>query len=202
MSSTIRIVVVLPAPFAPRNPKTWPGWTPNVIPSRAWVSPKRLLRSVIWRLMDGVVLRAAPQRSVPQGRDGPVPIVAPAMGRIAGRSGLSRSPSGPIRGPIGPPERAVAGAGRPRRRGGAREPAGVPARPPSAYDRRDGLRGDTDPDDSALGHRRRRGRGRAVRDPAGHLRRLHGVRPLAHVHRGLPPRRGPAALCEHAHGVQ
>src|SRR5664280_3695869 len=51
MSRTIRIVVVLPAPFAPRNPKTWPGSTAKLIPSRAWVSPKRFRRSVIWRLM-------------------------------------------------------------------------------------------------------------------------------------------------------
>src|SRR4029077_21202283 len=37
-----RIVVDFPAPFGPTKPVTWPGWTVNVIPSRASVGPKRL----------------------------------------------------------------------------------------------------------------------------------------------------------------
>ena len=40
-----------------------------------------------------------------------------------------------------------------------------------------------------------------VRRPAGDLRRLHGVGPEPLVHRGLHPRRGAAAVREHAHGV-
>ena len=39
----IRIVVVLPAPFAPRKPKTSPGRTSNVSPSRAVVAPNRFV---------------------------------------------------------------------------------------------------------------------------------------------------------------
>ena len=38
----IRIVVVFPAPFEPRNPKIWPGWTTNPTPSSAWTCPNRL----------------------------------------------------------------------------------------------------------------------------------------------------------------
>ena len=38
----IRIVVVLPAPFAPRKPKTSPGPTLKLTPSRAAIAPKRL----------------------------------------------------------------------------------------------------------------------------------------------------------------
>src|SRR5579875_2455891 len=40
----IRIVVVLPAPFGPRNPVTFPGSTRNDRLSTASVSPKRLVR--------------------------------------------------------------------------------------------------------------------------------------------------------------
>jgi len=46
MSRTIRIVVVLPAPLAPRNPKTSPGWTVKLSSSSAVTAlgpePKRL----------------------------------------------------------------------------------------------------------------------------------------------------------------
>ncbi len=38
------MVVDLPAPFGPTNPVTWPGWTVNVIPSRAMTGPNRLRR--------------------------------------------------------------------------------------------------------------------------------------------------------------
>ena len=41
----------------------------------------------------------------------------------------------------------------------------------------------------------------AVRRPPGHLRRLHGERARPRVHRGPDPRRGAAALREHAHRV-
>jgi hypothetical protein len=34
-----RIVVVLPAPFGPRNPKTWPEGTSNDSPSSAMTDP-------------------------------------------------------------------------------------------------------------------------------------------------------------------
>ena len=50
-------------------------------------------------------------------------------------------------------------------------------------------------------HRRRRGGRRAVRAAPGDVRRLHRVGPLADVHRGLHPRRGPAALRQHPHRV-
>jgi hypothetical protein len=43
MPRQIRIVVVLPAPFAPRKPKTWPRATSNASPSRAVVAPKRFV---------------------------------------------------------------------------------------------------------------------------------------------------------------
>src|SRR5512146_1741529 len=38
-----RIVVVLPAPFGPRKPVTFPGWTAKLSPSTAVTSPKRLV---------------------------------------------------------------------------------------------------------------------------------------------------------------
>ena len=38
------MVVDCPAPFGPTKPVTWPGWTVNVIPSRATVGPNRLRR--------------------------------------------------------------------------------------------------------------------------------------------------------------
>ena len=60
---------------------------------------------------------------------------------------------------------------------------------------------DPDRDDPRRRHRRRRGRRRAVRPAPGDVRRLHGVGPVARVHRGLHPRRGPAALREHPHRV-
>src|ERR1700730_3387288 len=37
-----RIVVVLPAPFGPRKPVTWPGRTLKVSPSTAVTAPNRL----------------------------------------------------------------------------------------------------------------------------------------------------------------
>ena len=43
----IRIVVVLPAPFEPRKPKTSPGLTVKLTPSSAWTGPKRLRRPLI-----------------------------------------------------------------------------------------------------------------------------------------------------------
>ena len=39
----IRIVVVLPAPFAPRKPRIPPGCTVKLTPSSAWTSPKRFV---------------------------------------------------------------------------------------------------------------------------------------------------------------
>jgi hypothetical protein len=39
-----RIVVDLPAPFGPRKPVTFPGWTEKVRPSTASVEPNFLLR--------------------------------------------------------------------------------------------------------------------------------------------------------------
>jgi hypothetical protein len=38
------MVVDWPAPLGPTKPVTWPGWTVNVIPSRATVGPNRLRR--------------------------------------------------------------------------------------------------------------------------------------------------------------
>ena len=49
------------------------------------------------------------------------------------------------------------------------------------------------------GDRRRPADARPVRAAAGHLRRLHRERPGARLHRGLRPRRGAAALRQHAH---
>ena len=56
---------------------------------------------------------------------------------------------------------------------------------------------------SAIRTSRRRRRHRArrpVRPPPARLRGLHGLRPLTRVHRGRHPRRGAAALRQHAHG--
>ncbi len=50
-----------------------------------------------------------------------------------------------------------------------------------------------------VGDRRRRGRRRHRTAPAGHLRRLHRVRPEPDVHRGLHARRGAAALYANTH---
>src|SRR5882724_11199510 len=41
--SITRIVVVLPAPFGPRKPVTFPGWTAKLSPSTAVTGPKRLV---------------------------------------------------------------------------------------------------------------------------------------------------------------
>ena len=53
----------------------------------------------------------------------------------------------------------------------------------------------------ALGDRRRPRAGRAVRPQADRLRRLHRVRAVAELHRGLHPARGAAAVRQHAHRV-
>src|SRR2546423_8415330 len=81
----MRIVVVLPAPFAPRKPKTWPRGTSNDRPSRAWTAPNRLARRSTTRDM---------------------------RPRIVGGSGPAPDPK--VR-PGGPPDRRhVSQAGRPR----------------------------------------------------------------------------------------
>src|SRR5439155_26798266 len=43
-----RMVVVLPAPFGPRNPRISPLFTSKETPSTAFVSPKRFTRSRTW----------------------------------------------------------------------------------------------------------------------------------------------------------
>ena len=43
----MRMVVVLPAPFAPRKPNTSPDGMDRETPSRAWISPNRLRRPSI-----------------------------------------------------------------------------------------------------------------------------------------------------------
>src|SRR5215210_8060047 len=63
MSSTIRIVVVLPAPFAPRNPNTCPFGTSNEIPSSATTLPNRFTRPSRTRLI------AANGRALPHARE-------------------------------------------------------------------------------------------------------------------------------------
>ena len=45
---TIRIAVVLPAPFGPRNPNASPGATSKSMPSTAVNVPKRLVRPRAW----------------------------------------------------------------------------------------------------------------------------------------------------------
>jgi hypothetical protein len=42
--NTIRMAVVLPEPFGPSSPTTWPGGTEKVRPSSATRSPYRLVR--------------------------------------------------------------------------------------------------------------------------------------------------------------
>ena len=44
--SNMRMVVVLPAPFGPRKPYTWPAATSRSSSLTAIVSPKRLVRLV------------------------------------------------------------------------------------------------------------------------------------------------------------
>src|SRR5574340_1268027 len=55
MSRAMRMAVVLPAPLAPRKPKTWPGPTSKLMPSRAWTAPKRLRTSSKVRLIGGIL---------------------------------------------------------------------------------------------------------------------------------------------------
>ena len=62
MSRAMRMAVVLPAPLGPRKPKTWPGPTLKLIPSRAWTVPKRLRTSSKLRVMGGILPEAAPVR--------------------------------------------------------------------------------------------------------------------------------------------
>jgi hypothetical protein len=52
---SMRIAVVFPAPFAPRNPNTSPGSTWKVIASTAVKLPKRRVRP--WAWMAGPVIR-------------------------------------------------------------------------------------------------------------------------------------------------
>src|SRR5215218_4360166 len=64
MSSTIRIVVVLPAPFAPRKPNTDPFGTSNEIPSSAVIGPNRLTNPSRTRLtVDTVPARRSTRSS-------------------------------------------------------------------------------------------------------------------------------------------
>src|SRR5512134_417109 len=109
---TIRIVVVFPAPFAPRNPNTSPGRTAKVRPSSAWTSPKRLrspsILSIARSLLRHEVDRREPAcplsakgrpatkvryartggRSGPKGLARPAAVVAPAAreDRLGGSS--------------------------------------------------------------------------------------------------------------------
>ena len=74
----IRIVVVLPAPFAPRKPKTSPLGTSKVSPSSATTLPKRLWRSSICRLIARGRWAGSPAEDSPGPRpsspdDGPGP---------------------------------------------------------------------------------------------------------------------------------
>ena len=56
--------------------------------------------------------------------------------------------------------------------------------------------------DPTVGDRGGPGDAGPVRTPSGHLRRLHGVGAGTDVHRGLHPRRGPPAICQHPHRIQ
>ncbi len=66
-STSMRIVVVLPAPFGPRKPTTSPGSTLNERSSTARTAPKRLVRLV--HVMAGVTGSSLPSGSI-SGRDG------------------------------------------------------------------------------------------------------------------------------------
>src|SRR2546421_8952160 len=69
----IRIVVVLPAPFAPRKPKPWPRGTPNDRPSRAWTAPNRLARRSTTRDMRPRIVRGSGPAPDPKVRPGGPP---------------------------------------------------------------------------------------------------------------------------------
>src|SRR5918992_5056619 len=55
ISSTIRMLVVFPAPFAPRSPNTCPALTLKLAPSRATTVPKRLVMESTTRLIGEVL---------------------------------------------------------------------------------------------------------------------------------------------------
>jgi hypothetical protein len=59
----IFMVVVLPAPFGPRNPKTSPFFTEKAIPSTAMVLPKVFFKSFA-SMMPGIASRSLASCSV------------------------------------------------------------------------------------------------------------------------------------------
>src|SRR5579864_7421641 len=91
-----RIVVDLPAPLGPTNPVTWPGWTVNVISSRATVGPnrlRRLLTSIVASMLATVGKHRPPGRHAgepslpPLARGTPAAAHPPRGGRQDARRG-------------------------------------------------------------------------------------------------------------------
>jgi CRP-like cAMP-binding protein len=93
---------------------------------------------------------------------------------------------------LGVPARGQPRADRRAPRDRGRRRVARPARP-------SGRQAATRREDPRLRDRRRRRPRRAVRGPPDRLRRLHGLAPRTELHRGLHPRRGAAAVREHAH---
>ena len=83
-------MVVLPAPFGPRNPSTRPGVALKLSPSTATLAPKRFVRSRT--SSTGGTLAAQPARAGPHGgkfarREAPLGIACAARSRARGCSG-------------------------------------------------------------------------------------------------------------------
>ena len=107
----IRIVVVLPAPLAPRNPKIWPAGTSNVSPSSATTRPNVLWRSSMTEAHRPRIARPDPGRAGTMVPGGAMMTRDQRAGfsverRAGGRNAIARaagSPTAPLRStPIGP----------------------------------------------------------------------------------------------------
>src|SRR5579859_4724262 len=94
-----RIVVLLPAPFGPRKPVTWPGRTAKLSPSTAVTAPKRLT-SWSTSIIEAPSGRVGPRleqagfdgvdRDQPGGQHDVGPVIADAGGH--GRGGVDVGP--------------------------------------------------------------------------------------------------------------
>src|SRR5919199_6169490 len=172
---SMRMVVVLPAPFGPRKPNTWPAATSSVTSRTATNLPKRLVSPLAWMIGDARTLAPVCRTIGMARRDfrprGPAPArrcshhhASLAVGAVVRALAVSEPGASLVRG--------RPAAGKPDRGGGAAGPvhAGGPTR-------RGRLR---------LRHARDRGRPRG----AGAQRRLQadvGVRPLAAGRAGARP---------------
>src|ERR1700756_2176189 len=87
-----RIVVVLPAPFGPRNPVTRPGSMLNVSPSTAVLSPYRLVRLCTSIMKTVLSLVCEPHSGRARGSAASAEVMIPAYScRVTGAAELMKT---------------------------------------------------------------------------------------------------------------